>query len=130
VPIVLLDTTVLIDAVRGRAAAGRIRALRATSPAPFTSAVNVEELWRGARASEEATIRELLRGLRIATLGEQEGEMAGHWRREFGSKGVTLTQADCLTAAAAVSVGAHLATGNAKDFPMKELIVEEWIAGA
>jgi hypothetical protein len=130
VPIVLLDTTVLIDAVRGRAAARRIRALRATSPAPFTSAVNVEELWRGARASEEATIRELLRGLRIATLSEREGEMAGHWRREFASRGVTLSQADCLTAAAAVSVGAHLATGNARDFPMKELVVEEWTAGA
>ncbi|SRR5712692_1586449 len=129
-PIVLLDTTVLIDAVRGREAADRIRALRESSPAPFTSAVNIEELWRGARANEEATIRRLLRGLRVALLGEREGELAGMWRRDFAAKGITLSQADCLTAAAAISVGAHLATGNSRDFPMKELVVEEWPAGA
>src|SRR5688572_8264219 len=32
--------------------------------------------------------------------------------------------ADCLVTAAALGVGARLATGNPKDFPMKELAVE------
>jgi predicted nucleic acid-binding protein len=43
--------------------------------------------------------------------------------------GVTLSQADCLIASAAVGAGARLATGNPKDFPMEELEVEHWPAG-
>jgi predicted nucleic acid-binding protein len=37
---------------------------------------------------------------------------------------------NCLIAAAAVGVGARLATGNPKHFPMEELEVEHWPAGA
>jgi hypothetical protein len=39
-------------------------------------------------------------------------------RRTYAARGVTLHQADCLIAAAAVGVGADLATGNPGDFPM------------
>ena len=42
----------------------------------------------------------------------------------------TLSQADCLIAAAAQSIGARLATGNPKDFSMRALAVEHWPAGA
>ncbi|MGI8593257.1 MAG: PIN domain-containing protein [Solirubrobacteraceae bacterium] len=126
---VLLDTTVLIDALRGRPVAHRLAALRATGQVPWTSAINVEEVWRGLRSAEEASAARLLGGLRIATLGRPEGERAGAWRRDFSSRGVTLAQADCLVAAAAVAVGASLATGNPKDFPMAELEVEHWPVG-
>jgi predicted nucleic acid-binding protein len=68
--------------------------------------------------------------LRIAPLGRAEGERAGRWRRDFARNGITLGQADCLIAAAAVGVGARLATGNPKHFRMDELEVEHWPAGA
>jgi len=123
----LLDTTVLIDALRGRPAALRLRALRQTFAPPYVCAINVEELWRGCRPSEEAAVQRLLNGLRIAPLARREGELAGSWRREFAARGVTLSQADCLVAAAAVGVDAHLATGNPKDFPMPGLVVEHWL---
>jgi predicted nucleic acid-binding protein len=42
---------------------------------------------------------------------------------------VTLAQADCLVAAAALSIGGRLATGNPKDFPMPELRIEHWPVG-
>ena len=128
-PPLLLDTTVIIDALRGRNAAERLRRLRQSSEPPYVCAINIEEIWRGARAGEEAAIRRLLGGLRIAALGREQGELAGRWRRDFAVRGVTLSQADCLVAAAAVGVGAHLATGNPKDFPMRELSVEIWPAG-
>ena len=127
-PGLLLDTTVLIDALRGRTAAARLRAFVGEDP-PYVCGVNVEELWRGARPTDEAAIRRLLRGLRVVALGQDEGERAGRWRREFAAKGVTLSQADCLVAAAAVAVAARLATGNPKDFPMAGLTVEHWPAG-
>ncbi len=127
---VLLDTTVLIDALRGRPVAQRLVGLRATGQVPWTSAINVEEVWRGLRAEEEASAARLLGGLRVAALGRPEGERAGGWRRDFSARGVTLAQADCLVAAAAVAVGASLATGNPKDFPMPELVVEHWPVGS
>ncbi len=126
---VLLDTTVLIDALRGRAAAGRVRGLRRSGDLPFVCAVNVEEIWRGARSGEEPSIAQLLRGLRVAPLGRRQGELAGHWRREFAASGVTLHQADCLIAAAAAGVQARLATGNPRHFPMDGLDVEHWQVG-
>jgi predicted nucleic acid-binding protein len=126
----LLDTTVLIDALRGRPAAARVRALRDTATSPWICAINVEEVMRGTRQSEEAVMLRFLRGLRLAPLDHAAGELAGRWRRDFARQGITLSQADCLIAAAAVGVGARLATGNPKHFPMGELEVEHWPVGA
>lgn len=127
---VLLDTTVLIDVLRRREqAVARLEALLGQGPPPFVSAINVEEVWRGARPQEEDAVRNMFAGLRIAPLTAREGELAGRWRREFAAQGVTLEQADCLIAAAALGVAARLATGNSKDFPMRELEVELWPVG-
>jgi predicted nucleic acid-binding protein len=126
---VLLDTTVLIDALRGRPAAQRLRGLRDRGDEPCICAVNVEEVARGLRPREEEQARRLIGGLREVPLGVPEGWRAGEWRREYAAGGVTLTQADCLVAAAALSAGGRLATGNPRDFPMPELMVEHWPAG-
>lgn len=126
---VLLDTTVLIDLLRGREAVSRLRTLRAAGDEPHVCAINVEETVRGLRPGEEEHARRLFEGLWIAPLGVQEGWQAGTWRRDFAARGVTLAQADCLVAAAALSVGGRLATGNPKDFPMPELSVDHWPAG-
>lgn len=127
---VLLDSTVLIDVLRGDAAVQRLRALRRFGSVPLVCAINIEEVTRGLRPDEERSAKGLLDGLVMVPLGRAEGEQAGRWRRQFASKGVTLSQADCLIAAAALSAGAVLATGNPKDFPMPELTVDHWPAGA
>lgn len=126
---VLLDTTVLIDVLRGRSAAERLLRLRSSGEVPFVCCINVEEIWRGLRPAEEDAVAQLLNGLRLAALGLSEGQRAGRWRRAAAAKGTTLSQADCLIAAAAVGVGARLATGNPKHFPLEELEVEHWAAG-
>jgi predicted nucleic acid-binding protein len=126
---VLLDTTVLIDALRGRPAAQRLRGLRDRGDEPCVCAINVEEIVRGLRPREEEKARRLITGLREVPLGHAEGWRAGEWRREYAAGGVTLTQADCLVAAAALSAGGRLATGNPRDFPMPELTIEHWPAG-
>jgi predicted nucleic acid-binding protein len=125
----LLDSTVLIDALRGRSAADRLREMRRRGDEPWVCAISVEEIWRGVQPNEEQVVRRLFRGLRCAPLGVAEGERAGSWRRTFAHDGVSLHQADCLIAAAAVSIGATLATGNPKDFPMPELSTEYWPVG-
>jgi predicted nucleic acid-binding protein len=122
----VLDSTVLIDALRGKPAAARIAQLRRTGTEPWVCAISVEEIWRGLRPSEEPAVRRLFGALRLAPLGLAEGIRAGTWRREFAERGVTLHQADCLIAAAAAGVGASLATANVADFPMSEVMVEYW----
>jgi predicted nucleic acid-binding protein len=127
----LLDTSVLIDVLRGRGAGARLRELRSGgASAPWICAVNVEELFRGVREREEAALERFLGGLRLAPQGREEAELAGRWRRDFARRGVTLSQADCLIAAAAAGIGARLATGNPKHFPMDGLVVDHWPAGA
>lgn len=64
--------------------------------------------------------------MRLAPLGLAEGKTAGNWRREYAERGLVLHQADCLVAAAALGVGAGLATANVKDFPMSGLRIEHW----
>jgi len=122
----LLDSTVLIDALRGRPAAARVAGLRRSGIEPWMSVISVEEIWRGILPDEEAATRRLFRGLRLAPLGVAESIQAGSWRASFAKRGVTLHQADCLIAAAALGVGAALATANVGDFPMSELMVEDW----
>jgi predicted nucleic acid-binding protein len=125
----LLDTTVLIDALRGRPAAQRVRELRNAAQAPWICAVNVDEVMRGENSDKEALVIRFLKGLHLAPLGRAEGERAGRWRRDYAREGITLSQGDCLIAAAAVGIGARLATGNPKHFPMPELDMEHWPVG-
>jgi predicted nucleic acid-binding protein len=127
---ILLDTTVLIDALRGKRAADRLGRLRAHREVPLVCAVNIEEVFRGIRPGEEPSVSGLLNGLLIAPLGRTEGERAGTWRRSFAARGISLSQADCLVAAAALGMDARLATGNPKDFPMSEVVVEHWPVGS
>ena len=127
---VLLDTTVVIDLLRRMPGAiQRLAAVRAAGDTPFVCAVNVEEAARGVRPRERAAAQALFAGLRSAPLGTAEGWRAGEWRREFARRGRTLAQADCLIAASALAIGARLATGNVRDFPMRELTVEHWPTG-
>lgn len=126
---ILLDTTVLIDYLRGAPAADRVDDLVRSGDVGLTTPVNVEELVRGLRRREEESAGDLIAGLVVLPLGVREGWQAGTWRRGFASRGVTLSQADCLIAAAALAASAVLATGNPKHFPMRGIRVEHWPAG-
>ncbi|MEX2627073.1 MAG: PIN domain-containing protein [Ilumatobacteraceae bacterium] len=127
---ILLDSTVIIDALRGRPAAAHLAALRRRRIEPWVCAISVEEIWRGLRHGEEDGVRRFFGAVHIAPIGAPEGELAGTWRRSFADQGITLHQADCLIAAAARGIDAPLATANTRDFPMEELVVEHWPVGA
>ena len=126
---VVLDTTVLIDYLRGRPVVDRVAMLRRRGDVALTTAINVEEVVRGLRPDEEAAAGVLFDGLGIVPLGRSEGRQAGEWRRTFARRGVTLSQADCLIAAAAHAVAAVLATGNPAHFPMSDVTLEHWPVG-
>ncbi len=124
-----LDSTVLIDYLRGRPAVERVADLVRRGGEPACTSINVEEIVRGLRDGEEAAVRDLFAGLVVLPITRDAAWRAGRWRREHAAGGVTLWQADCLIAAAAASHAAPLVTGNPKDFPMTEVEVVHWPAG-
>ncbi len=125
----VLDTTVLIDVLRGRPAAARLRDLAARREVLLTTTVNVEEIIRGLRPSEQPAADALFTAVRVLPIREPDARRAGAWRREHAARGITLHQADCLIGAVTAGIGARLATGNTKHFPMPEVTVEEWPPG-
>lgn len=116
----LLDTCILIDALRGRDEA---RHLLDDAEASFLiSAVTVAELYAGVRPEEEAAMANFLRAFHVVAVDRDVAEQAGRWRQTFGrSHGVSI--ADALIAATAAAQAARLMrlmTCNVRHFPMFE----------
>ena len=127
---VLLDTTIAIDLLRARpASVAWLRRLESAGDTPYVCAVTAEEVTVGLPPREREAATALFEGLAAAPLAIAEGLLAGWWRHRFRSRGRTLSQGDCLIAASAVSIGARLATGNPKDFPMSDVEIEHVPAG-
>ena len=115
--IFLLDTTVLIDALRGRQ---NRRALLAElvegGHMLGTAAINIAEVYAGMRAGEEARTESLLSNLECYPLTAQVARRAGTLKYESARKGQTLSLAGMIVAATALENGLVLMTDNRKDF--------------
>jgi predicted nucleic acid-binding protein len=119
---ILLDTSVLIDALRLRR--GRRKWLAELVEAGHTlqtSALNVAEVFAGMRSVEEGRTKDLLNAIDCHEISGVVAEVAGKLQNEWARKGRTLTLGDMMVAAVALEQGCPLATDNGKDFPMREL---------
>jgi len=117
----VVDTDVLIDALRGRDAA-KTFLLEATARAvPCCSVISVAEIHAGMHPEEREVTATLLDGLVILPVTRSIAELAGYLKRRTKTRRLEL--ADCLIAATALVEGAVLATGNARDYPMPEVTV-------
>ena len=119
-----LDTTILIDALRG--AEDVLDFLRDLSHRPYISAITVHEVVVGMRPDEEEQTLELLSWPLVVPVRATEAELSARWRREYAAQGMTLDPYDTLIAACAYTTRATLLTANARDFPMQELQVQTW----
>jgi predicted nucleic acid-binding protein len=122
----LLDTSVLIDALRARRnrrswLAELVRAGHSLE----TSALNIAEVYAGMRPDEEGQTKEFLGALRTYPITPSAAENAGRLKNQWSRKGRTLTLADTIIAATAIEQGCELVTDNRKDFPMPELKLSE-----
>jgi predicted nucleic acid-binding protein len=118
----LLDTTVLIDALRARRGrrAWLAQLLRAGHSLE-TSALNVAEVYAGMRPEEESPTSAFLGALLCHPITASAGEKAGRLRSQWARKGRTLVLADMIVAAVAIEQECVLVTNNRKDFPMPEV---------
>ncbi|MBZ5564450.1 MAG: type II toxin-antitoxin system VapC family toxin [Acidobacteriia bacterium] len=119
----LLDSDILIDFLRGRAAAWSLLAdLQARGEAPLISTVSVAEILAGAQRGEEEATERLLSVLERIPVSEGIARAAGGFLRAYQrSHGLEL--GDALVAATALATGATLITRNTKHYPMPQIEV-------
>lgn len=110
---IVADSDVLIDALRGKEPArGRI-ALELTAGRLATTAVNVFELCAGARTEQERNkVDALLGALSVLSLDDAAARDAAALRRELEAKGTRIGTADYLIAGICRTRGAMLITFN------------------
>jgi predicted nucleic acid-binding protein len=118
----LLDSTVLIDVLRGRR--GR-RALLAelVRRGDFltTASINLGEVYSGLLPVEEPLAAALFDALEVYPLTAGIARAAGSLRYGWARRGRTLGLSDMVVAATAREYGLTLMTDNRKDFPMEDL---------
>lgn len=123
----LLDTTFLIDHLRGDpAAVGRFARLFEDDDEPLVNDVVVCELATGARHEPDPDLLALLRPIDFLQPGPDTALLAGRWRREARAKGWTLSLADALIAAAAHAEDAVILTRNVRDLSLTPVRVEAY----
>lgn len=109
---VLLDTAVLIDALRNR---GEVRqqlaAMVGEGKLLATSAMNVAEVYAGMRPEEERRTEALLSSLETLPMTEAIAQRAGKMKAEQARAGRTCSLADMLIASSAMEHGMVLVTG-------------------
>lgn len=112
---IVADTDVLIDALRGRdPSAKRVaEAIRARSLA--TTAVTVFELLSGARTRSEK-VEQLLRPIPVLALDDDASRIAASLRLDFEGKGKGIGMADYLIAAICLKGSHKLLTRNMAHF--------------
>lgn len=114
---IVADTDVLIDALRGRSPAAERIALELDAGGLATTAVSVFELRSGARSAEAVgAIEALLAALTILPFDEGAAERAAQARRELESAGTPIGMADYMIAGTCLAHSAILLTRNRKHF--------------
>jgi predicted nucleic acid-binding protein len=112
---VVLDTTVLIDVLRGHAPARRW--LAGLDEVPTCSEISRIEVIRGLRSPERSAAEALFAGLDWAEVTQPIARLAGELGRQYrASHGLAV--ADLVVAATTRHVGAALATHNLRHYPM------------
>ena len=119
---IILDTTVLIDALRNR---NQRRALLAglvvSGQELATSTICVAEVYGGLRPGEELATRAFLSGVDMVPVSPAIAERAGELKAAFRRQGQTRSITDMIVAATALENAFPVATDNRKDFQIPGL---------
>ena len=113
---VLLDTSVVIDILRGHPAAHAYA--DSLEAIPTCSEITRVEVWRGVRSEQRRMTERVLGSFQWTgldeTIARRAGELGRTWRRSHPG----IATADLIIAATAEELGMDLATLNIKHFPM------------
>lgn len=114
---IVADTDVLIDALRGRSPAAARIELELDTGGLAATAVSVFELRSGAKSAEAArAIETLLAAMTILPFDEGAAERGARARRELESAGTPIGMADYMIAGTCLAHSAILLTRNRRHF--------------
>ena len=113
---VVLDSTVPIDSLRGRAPARRF--LLALEEAPACSEITRVEVMRGLRSGERMAAERLFSDIAWIPLDEVIARRAGELGRRWHDSNSRIGTPDLIVAATAEQLDAELVTHNVRHFPM------------
>jgi len=120
--ILLLDSSVIIDVLRGRSDRRRkLGSLVQLGHLPATSSLNIAEIYAGVRAGEEPRTTAFLDTLRCFPVTKSIARLAGTLKAQWAMKGQMLSLEDMLVAATALEHDLPLVTDNRKHFPVHGL---------
>jgi predicted nucleic acid-binding protein len=120
--ILLLDTTVLIDVLRGRNdRRTHLAELVEAGHTLATSAINIGEVYSGMKSDEARRTEGFLSSLECYPITATIARRGGSLKNKWAQKGQTLTLADMIIAAVALEHELTLMTDNRKDFPIPDL---------
>ncbi len=115
---VLVDTSILIDYLRGHPEAADLLERERAAEALHASEITRLEVLAGMRPAEEQQTRSLLSTLRWHPLDEEVAERAGELGREWLPSHHGIDGADLAIAATTTLLNAQLLTMNVRHFPM------------
>lgn len=121
----LLDTTVIVNYLRGKPATVRlVKRIFAEGSSLGCCPINIIEVCAGALEKEKEATRQFLDSLEYYELTKETAMMAGEYKRYYQKKGTTLSLPDVAIAAVAIANDLTLLTDNRKHYPMTELNVQ------
>ena len=121
----LLDSTVLIEfSKRKEPTTSRLLDLIAEDHLVGVCAVSIAEFYSGPVGDGPAMDR-FIDLLPCFEINREVARIAGRYRFDFLQQGRKLSTTDMLIAAVARAEGAVLLTNNVRDFPMKDITVEQ-----
>lgn len=117
----ILDTSFLIDVLKGDEEALEWEKRMEKGEEPYISPITVMEIWEGAlrsRKTEEELkkIKELLQGLSTIDFGLEEGRTSGEIRAYLKDKGSIIDVEDVMIAASAINSNQKVLTRNPDHF--------------
>jgi len=114
---IIADTDVLIDFLRGRGPGAKRVALELGTRSFATTAITAFELRSGARtANQRRTIDALLDAMTILPFGSEDAQIAASLRQRLEEEGQAIGMADYMIAAVCVANDGILLTRNRKHF--------------
>lgn len=126
-PVVLIDTDIAIDYLRGdRGMFPLVNHLWQQGWAAL-SVLSVYELTAGMREREKAATMNFIAACSVLEVTPDIAVKGGDLYRKYRAKGMTLAPLDCLIAATALVKGGRVATRNVKHYPEKGILFD--IAG-
>lgn len=114
---IVADSDVLIDFLRGRGEGARRVAIELETRSFATTSITAFEIRSGARtARQKKAVDTLLEAMTVLPFGPEEARLAAEIRQQVENEGQPIGMADYMIAASCIAAGGILLTRNRKHF--------------